>query len=176
MRSQIALHKLEESTSLIQLKPREGEATLRTEDIIKAIEEEGDSVALVMLGGVQFYTGQAFDMKAITTAGHAKGCYVGFDCAHAFGNFPLQLHDWGVDWAAWYDADNDNDTNTNVSTTNNKANITTTNNNANITTSDNNTKTTSTTNTTCATRQFLSPGVRTHTHTHTHTHKPTLTQ
>merc|ERR1712226_1042904 len=82
-------------------KPREGEYTLRTEDILKEIEAQGDSIALVMFGGIQFYTGQAFDMESITKAGHAKGCYVAFDCAHAFGNYPLRLHEWGVDWAAW---------------------------------------------------------------------------
>ncbi|MFL6467811.1 MAG: kynureninase, partial [Pyrinomonadaceae bacterium] len=86
---------------LIELEPREGETTLRTEDIVDAIEQEGNSVALILLGGVNYYTGQAFDMKAITAAGHKKGCVVGFDCAHAAGNLELKLHDWGVDFAAW---------------------------------------------------------------------------
>jgi len=87
--------------NLIELAPREGEATLRTEDILETIEREGDSVALVLLGGVNYYTGQAFDMKAITEAGHKQGCVVGFDCAHAAGNLELKLHDWSVDFAAW---------------------------------------------------------------------------
>lgn len=87
--------------ALIELAPREGESTLRTEDIIETIEREGDSVALVVLGAVNYYTGQAFEIKAITEAGHRRGCVVGFDCAHAAGNIELKLHDWNVDFAAW---------------------------------------------------------------------------
>jgi kynureninase len=101
VRSQLALHGLTEEGSLISLKPREGESFLRTEDIIAVIEKEGESIATVMLGGVQYYTGQCFDMAAITEAGHKKGCMVGFDCAHAAGNYPLRLHAWGVDFACW---------------------------------------------------------------------------
>lgn len=89
------------SDGLIELAPREGETTLRTEDILDAIEREGEDVATILLGGVNYYTGQAFDMKAITEAGHKKGCVVGFDCAHAAGNLELKLHDWDVDFAAW---------------------------------------------------------------------------
>jgi kynureninase len=89
------------SDSLIQLTPRDGESTLRTEDILETIEREGGSIALIMLGGVNYYTGQAFDMQAITEAGHRKGCVVGFDLAHAAGNIELWLHDWDVDFAAW---------------------------------------------------------------------------
>jgi len=81
--------------------PREGELTLRTEDIVDLIEREGDSIAVVIFSGVQFYTGQLFDFKAITEAGRRKGCIVGFDLAHAVGNVPLSLHDWGVDFACW---------------------------------------------------------------------------
>ncbi len=87
--------------SLIELAPREGEATLRTEDIIEAIERNRESIALVMLGGVNYYTGQAFDMEAITEAGHKAGAIVGFDLAHAAGNLDLRMHDWGVDFAVW---------------------------------------------------------------------------
>jgi kynureninase len=86
---------------LIELSPRADESILRTDDIVETIDREGDKVALIMLGGVNYYTGQAFDMKAITEAGHRKGCIVGFDCAHAAGNLNLELHDWDVDFAAW---------------------------------------------------------------------------
>jgi len=86
---------------LIELAPRDDEATLRTEDIVEAIEREGDSIALILLGGVNYYTGQAFDMKTITEAGHKQGCVLAFDCAHAAGNLELKLHDWNVDFAAW---------------------------------------------------------------------------
>lgn len=87
--------------NLIELTPREGESTLRTEDIVEAIEREGEQLALVMLGGVNYYTGQAFDMKTITEAGHKVGAVVGFDLAHAAGNLELHLHDWNVDFAVW---------------------------------------------------------------------------
>ena len=87
--------------SLIELEPRDGEATLRTEDVVEAIEKNGNEIALVMTGGVNYYTGQAFDMKAITVAGHRVGATVGFDLAHAAGNLELSLHDWDVDFAVW---------------------------------------------------------------------------
>ncbi|HEX6280115.1 MAG TPA: kynureninase [Pyrinomonadaceae bacterium] len=86
---------------LIELTPREGESTLRTDDIIETIERNGEEIALIMLGGVNYYTGQAFDMKAITEAGHRVGAVVGFDLAHAAGNLELHLHDWDVDFAVW---------------------------------------------------------------------------
>ncbi len=89
------------NTGLVELAPRDGEATLRTEDIVGAIDRDGDSIALILLGGVNYYTGQAFEMKAITEVGHRNGCVVGFDCAHAAGNLELKLHDWDVDFAAW---------------------------------------------------------------------------
>lgn len=99
--SHIRLHAYEPVDSLIELTPRGSESTLRTEDIIDVIEREGDSIALILLGGVNYYTGQAFDMKAITQAGHKAGAVVGFDLAHAAGNVQLKLHDWDVDFASW---------------------------------------------------------------------------
>ncbi len=98
--SQLRFHSREEE-GLIELVPRDGESTLRTEDILDTIERKGKSIALILLGGVNYYTGQAFDMKAIAEAGHKRGCVVGFDCAHAAGNLELKLHDWNVDFAAW---------------------------------------------------------------------------
>uniref|UniRef100_A0A8C5FBV6 Kynureninase n=1 Tax=Gadus morhua TaxID=8049 RepID=A0A8C5FBV6_GADMO len=99
--SQIRLKGHDPKESMLCLSPRPGEDTLRTEDILEVIEEQGDSIAVVMFSGVQYYTGQLFDMEAITRAGHKEGCYVGFDCAHAAGNAELKLHDWGVDFACW---------------------------------------------------------------------------
>ena len=91
----------ETQNALIELKPREGETILRIEDVEKTIVEHGDSIALILLGGVNYYTGQAFDMKRITEIGHKVGAVVGFDLAHAAGNLLLNLHDWDVDFAAW---------------------------------------------------------------------------
>lgn len=98
IKSQLKFHGIGE---LVELTPRDGESTLRTEDIIETIEREGDSIALVLLGGVNYYTGQAFDMRSITEAGHRVGAVVGFDLAHAAGNLELHLHDWDVDFAVW---------------------------------------------------------------------------
>ena len=99
--SQIRCHGLDPRECLIELAPREGESTIRTEDIVATIEREGANIALVMLGGVNYYTGQAFEMKAIAEAGHKAGALVGFDLAHAAGNLELKIHDWGVDFAVW---------------------------------------------------------------------------
>jgi len=99
--SQIRLHGFDAATALVTVKPRDGEDTIRTEDIIALLAREGESIATVMLPGVQYLSGEAFDMEAITRAAHAKGCNVGFDLAHAIGNIPLQLHDWNVDFAVW---------------------------------------------------------------------------
>ncbi|XP_040888265.1 kynureninase [Toxotes jaculatrix] len=99
--SQIRLRGFDPQQSMLLLSSRPGEETLRTEDILEVIEREGDSIAVVMFSGVQYYTGQLFDLAAITEAGQRKGCYVGFDCAHAAGNVELKLHDWGVDFACW---------------------------------------------------------------------------
>lgn len=99
--SQLRFHGLDPATALIELKPRPGEWTLRTEDIVAAISEHGEQLALVLFGGVQYYTGQFFDIPAITKAGKAAGAIVGFDLAHAIGNVPLQLHKDEVDFAVW---------------------------------------------------------------------------
>ena len=102
VKSQIAFHTLNKGeNALIELTSRTGESTLRTEEIVETIEREGDSVALVLLGGVNYYTGQAFDMKAIAEAGHKAGAIVGFDLSHAAVNIDLHMHDWDVDFAAW---------------------------------------------------------------------------
>ena len=87
--------------NLIEIAPRKGELLIREEDIIAKINEIGDELALVMIGGVNYYTGQLFDMKSITNAGHSVGAKVGFDLAHAAGNVELSLNAWGVDFAAW---------------------------------------------------------------------------
>jgi len=99
--SQIRFHGFDPATSLIELTPRPGEADIRQEDIDSLLEGEGAAIALVLLGGVNYATGQLFDMKAITRAGHAQGCIVGFDLAHAAGNVLLQMHNWDVDFAVW---------------------------------------------------------------------------
>jgi kynureninase len=99
--SQLKFHKQNPEEALIELKPRAGEHTLRTEDILTTIATHGESVALVLLGGVQYYTGQFFDIKKITEAAHRVGAYAGFDCAHAAGNVMLDLHKNNVDFAVW---------------------------------------------------------------------------
>ncbi len=99
--SQIKFHGFDPKESLIELKARDGEECIRMEDIEKVIEEEGDEIALIMIGNTNYYTGQFFDMKHIAKLGHAKGCIVGFDCAHGAGNVELNLHDSGVDFAVW---------------------------------------------------------------------------
>jgi len=99
--SQIKHHGLSPATSLIKLRPRDGESAIRTEDIQTIIERQGDEISLIMLGGVNYYTGQVFDFENITKLGHAKGINVGFDLAHAVGNIKLELHKWGVDFAVW---------------------------------------------------------------------------
>ncbi|MBE1535764.1 kynureninase [Actinomadura algeriensis] len=99
--SQAVHHGLDPARTVVRLKPRDGEEHLRTEDVLAFLEREGDTVALVMLGGVNYLTGQLMDMPAITAAGRAAGAVVGWDLAHAAGNVPLRLHDWDVDFAAW---------------------------------------------------------------------------
>lgn len=101
IQSQIRFHGFDPATSIVELYPRPGEDLLRTEDIVTLTEREGESIALIMLGGVNYSTGQAFDLDAITRTGRARGCIVGFDLAHAAGNLPLRLHDAGPDFAVW---------------------------------------------------------------------------
>ena len=99
--SQLQFHGHDVDESLVLLKPREGEECLRLDDILAAIDEHADELALIMLPGVQYYTGQVMDMQAITDAAQHHDITVGFDLAHATGNIEMQLHDWGVDFAAW---------------------------------------------------------------------------
>lgn len=99
--SQVNFHGYKSEEAIVEIKRRTGEHNIRLEDIIDKINEVGDELALVLLGGVNYYTGQVFDMKAITEAGHKVGAIVGFDLAHAAGNVKLNLHNWDVDFAAW---------------------------------------------------------------------------
>jgi kynureninase len=101
LQSQLKFHGFSSETDLIEVAPREGEYHIREEDIISAIEKNKDSLALILIGGVNYFTGQVFDMKRITEAGHKAGSVVGFDLAHAAGNIKLHLHEWNVDFAAW---------------------------------------------------------------------------
>ncbi|HAI75444.1 MAG TPA: kynureninase [Microscillaceae bacterium] len=101
LETQAQQHGLDPAEVLVPLSPRPGEHILHTEDILSAIHQHQDSLALVMLGGINYYTGQWFDMPAITQAAQSKGIVVGFDLAHAAGNVLLQLHDWGIDFAVW---------------------------------------------------------------------------
>ncbi len=99
--TQVNFHGYKADDAIVEIKRREGEHNIRLEDIIAKINEVGDELALVLIGGVNYYTGQVFDMKAITEAGHKIGAIVGFDLAHAAGNIKLELHDWNIDFAAW---------------------------------------------------------------------------
>ncbi|MEI9917186.1 MAG: kynureninase [Bacteroidota bacterium] len=99
--SHIRLHGMHPDAALVEVAPSPGEYALRTEDIIKTIKQNADQLALVIFGGVQYYTGQFFDIEAITKAAHDAGAFAGFDLAHAAGNVPLQLHDHDVDFAVW---------------------------------------------------------------------------
>ena len=101
MASQARWHGLDPAEHVIRLRPRDGEDVLRTDDVTAAIRASGDEVAIVVFSAVNYLTGEWMDMPAITDAGHAVGAIVGWDLAHAAGNVPMQLHDWGVDWAAW---------------------------------------------------------------------------
>lgn len=99
--SQASIHGLDPARALVRLRPRAGEATLRTQDIVEAIEREGNALAVVLLGAVNYLTGQWFDMPEITRAGRRAGAAVGWDLAHAVGNVPMRLHDIGADFAVW---------------------------------------------------------------------------
>lgn len=101
LESQVKFHGLSPESEIVELAEREGEVGIRKEDILSKIEELGDSLALIMIGGVNYYTGQVFPMKEITSAGHKVGAVVGFDLAHAAGNVEMELHEWNVDFAAW---------------------------------------------------------------------------
>ncbi|MGY6520765.1 MAG: kynureninase [Mongoliitalea sp.] len=101
LETQVRFHGYDPDDAIIEVGPREGEHTIRTEDIIDAIHSHQDELALVMMAGLQYYTGQVFDMKTISQACQQVGVPVGFDLAHAAGNVPLHLHDWGVDFATW---------------------------------------------------------------------------
>jgi kynureninase len=99
--TQVRMHGFDPDDAIIELMPRPGEYTLRDEDILQAIKEHGPQLACVMMGAVNYYTGQFYDLKSITEAAHEEGALAGFDLAHAMGNVPMQLHDWGVDFACW---------------------------------------------------------------------------
>ena len=99
--SQVKLHGLNPDNTIIEVQPREGEHSIHTDDIIATIKQQGNSVALVLFGGGNYYTGQVIDMPAICKASHDVGAYCGFDLAHAAGNVELHLHNWNVDFACW---------------------------------------------------------------------------
>jgi kynureninase len=99
--SQLKFHGLDPEADLIEVKAREGESFLRTEDIVFQIEKHGEELALVLFSGVHYLSGQAFDIKAICRAAQQAGAKAGFDLAHAIGNIPLKLHDWEADFAVW---------------------------------------------------------------------------
>ncbi|AVR44055.1 kynureninase [Christiangramia fulva] len=99
--SQVRFHGYDPDEAIVEIKKREGENNFRTEDILAKIDEVGEKCALVLIGGVNYYTGQVFNMQKITRAGHEVGAFVGWDLAHAAGNIELKLSDWNVDFAAW---------------------------------------------------------------------------
>jgi kynureninase len=101
VKSQIAHHGFDPKEALVLARPREGEFTVRQDDIEEALAQHGGQIALVLFAGVNFFTGQVFDLERITAVAQKRGCMVGIDLAHAAGNIPLALHDWSVDFAAW---------------------------------------------------------------------------
>ncbi len=101
LQSQVRFHGYDSEDAIVEIKKRKGEHNFRLEDILSTIETVGDECALILIGGVNYYTGQVFDMKTITKAGHDIGAFVGWDLAHGAGNIDLKLHDWDVDFASW---------------------------------------------------------------------------
>lgn len=101
IRSQVGYHGFDPANAMLELTPGPGTELIDISQIEKILEEQGDQIALVLIGGVNYYTGQAYDIKSITKMAHDKGCLVGFDLAHAAGNLKLHLHDDGPDFAAW---------------------------------------------------------------------------
>lgn len=101
LESQVKFHGYDPKDAIIEIGPRNGEHTINKDDILETIKKHGHEIAMIMIGGVNYYTGQLFDMETITKAGHEAGAMVGFDLAHAAGNIKLELHNWGVDFAAW---------------------------------------------------------------------------
>ncbi|TRO65588.1 kynureninase [Christiangramia sabulilitoris] len=99
--SQVRFHGYDPKDAIVEIKKRDGENNFRTDDVLKKIKEVGEECALVLIGGVNYYTGQVFDMETITKAGHEVGAFVGWDLAHAAGNIELKLSEWNVDFAAW---------------------------------------------------------------------------
>ena len=99
--SQLRCHGIDPEEGMLLIKPREGEELVRQEDVETLLREQGNEIALMLLPGVQYYTGQLWNIEAITRLARARGIRVGFDLAHAVGNVPLQLHDWQVDFACW---------------------------------------------------------------------------
>ncbi|MFT5337183.1 MAG: kynureninase [Luteibaculaceae bacterium] len=101
LETQVKHHGFNPDEAILEVNPAKGSQLMRTEDFLELIEKQGDEIALLMVGGVNYYTGQRLDMKTITKAAKAKGIVVGWDLAHAAGNIELELHDWGVDFASW---------------------------------------------------------------------------
>ncbi len=99
--TQVKHYGFDADDAIIEIAPREGEKTIREEDILAAIEENRECLALVLFGGINYYTGQLLDIKSITQAAHSAGAVAGWDLAHVTGNIPLQLHNWDVDFAVW---------------------------------------------------------------------------
>lgn len=99
--SQVRFHGFDPKEAIVAVRKREGEHSWRTEDIVDKIKELGEELALVLIGGVNYYNGQVFDIGTITTIAKEQGAFVGWDLAHGVGNIRLDLHDWGVDFAAW---------------------------------------------------------------------------
>ena len=101
IKSQLRFHNHNPDDALVVIRPREGQYTIHPGDIESALEDHGDTIAMVLLAGVNYFSGQVFDMRSIAEVAHREGCVIGLDLAHAAGNVPLQLHDWNIDFAAW---------------------------------------------------------------------------